>query len=325
MAKDLLPNSKINKSIGLLENFYIDKWKGLELPFTKNIVFIKKDSNRADLNYLKKIIKDKAILSPKGTFVCYDLKTVKKIANYWELFDRLVTLSIAISILTKKACVYRAHIDYNESGKKIIYYSPKYTDDPYFPHFSENDFAKFDTKELSCLKKIFEHLDKLNLWESSGQFNRLKNGINFYHNALNRKAFLLRLIDFFVVLESLFSDSSDKSEIAYKICLRTSYIVCSKESNRIQRKDVFDLLSVGYLLRSSYLHGGDVERLIKKKKGISSYTFFDDYLPKLRTIVEKVLENIIMDDNTYRLFSAKNTEAHNREMKEFFDNLVLGF
>jgi len=317
--KDVFSSDKINKSIGLIQNAKVE-YEGDKLSVSDSMVFVTNASNRNDVEVLQNYLKERNRQIPAGTFVFYDLKKARSLKNHWEIFDKIQNLANAIRILTHKDCNYSIHMQYNDSGDKTLYYKPIYIVDPLDPRFFGQDVAIVKKQEIELLKKIFIAIDKLNPQNQKG-FNRLKNALNFYEKACDERSHLQQLINFFVVLESLFSDS-EKSEIAYKIRLRTSYVTCSSRG-LAKRKEVFNLIKLGYDIRSYLLHGSDVENFIQRKVKQNSYSFFLDYLPKLRKIVDYTLEKILLNKKMYMLFSDNKLLRNDKSLKEFLDYLVL--
>lgn len=310
--------SKANISIGFIPNLYVDfKGEKSVIPFFDGFSFIKENwTGEKCLNDLKKFIKEEMRYIPRGVFLLYKIPETIKLKHYWEFCNKLENVVRAIRIMTNQSC-------------KLLFDMDCCNDIPYIPNSNivpldfpeEMEIIKIKKEDFKELKTIFGRLEGLNL-SNFTKYSRLKNSINFYDNACYEKGHLLKLVNFFISLESLFSDDK-KSEISYKIRLRTACINYPERNRRKERKEVFNLIKEGYNIRSLFLHGSDVDNSIKKRN-TSGYSYFEDYLPKIRFIVEKTIKHILLNKKEYELFSDERKSKKPKEITEYLDSMVLG-
>lgn len=83
--------------------------------------------------------------------------------------------------------------------------------------------------------------------------NRIERALLFLHAARKSEPLLIRISNYIMMLECLFSNSNEG--VSWKIPLRTA---CFIESTKIERQYVFDFLSVAYDVRSRYVHGNQL-------------------------------------------------------------------
>jgi len=176
--------------------------------------------------------------------------------------------------------------------------------------------------ELRRIKKIYRNLGVIGT-EDFYKYSPLHNSVKFYEHSYNERWTLLKTMLLFVSLESIFGE---KTEIAYKISSRASYLLHPNDSKK--RLEVFSFLKKAYNIRSSFSHGGNVENDIclieeqmKKNKNIENYDFHHDFVKDLESVVVGCLKNILLDDKLAKLFSSnKNSKG----ISEYLDNLVVG-
>jgi hypothetical protein len=288
--KEKCKGDKVDSSIGFISSIYIEFEGNSKIEIFDNISFVNEDNSDYE-KIIKEIKKEKNL--PEGIFLIYELPKELSIETNNELSDRVENVARAIRFLKKADCEYVFHADcYNKS-----LYEPSLNSNK---SYSRKSITKIIEKDFKRLNKLFIKLESLKL-QDFGEYNRLKNAINFYDKACFDGGHLSSLVNFFISLESLFSDD-EKTEIAYKIRLRTAYLNYPQKNEREERKKVFDLIKEGYRIRSLFLHGGDVKSDSKiKKKG--SYSYLEEYIPEIKDIVRKTIKEILLDENHYSFFS----------------------
>lgn len=174
-----------------------------------------------------------------------------------------------------------------------------------------------DENDLKQIKKIYTNLGIADI-ENFHKYSPLHNSVKFYEHSYNERWTVLKTMLLFISLESILGE---KTEIAYKISSRASYMLYPKNSKK--RLEVFNFLKKAYGIRSSFAHGGNVEagirkieKQMKENKGIDYYGFHDD----LESIVIGCLKNILLDKKLTKLFSST---ANNNEISKYLDSLVI--
>ena len=191
--------------------------------------------------------------------------------------------------------------------------------------YADRNKSHIDSRqELNTIKKIYERLGEANVSRTI-YYSKLYNAVKFFNHSYNEHWTLLKTTLAFTALESLFSDS-DKSEVSYKVALRTACFLFPKNAQK--RADAFTFIRRGYEIRSLFVHGSDVEKQINKimkkfetEKGVDWYDFHYHYVLGLSEIVSQCLLKVLLN-KTYFDFFTKEKHKPDDE-KKFFDNLVL--
>lgn len=189
-------------------------------------------------------------------------------------------------------------------------------------YWNRNFIEIKDENDLKQIKKIYNNLGIADI-ENFHKYSPLHNSVKFYEHSYSERWTLLKTMLLFISLESIFGE---KTEIAYKISSRASYLLYPKNSKK--RLEVFNFLKKAYGIRSSFAHGGNVEvdiqkieRQMKENKGVDYYGFHHDFVKDLESIVIGCLKNILLDKKLTELFSSTQ---NNNEISKYLDSLVIG-
>jgi hypothetical protein len=255
---------------------------------------------------------------PKATVVIYDFSGARKENIAFEGSHYFHQLSIAIKILKKEECKCVYYFSYNKSKNKTVFYKPfDSIEDDRMGSLGYKTFLKTEA-DLSNLNIIFKNLTNLPI-DNGFNYNPLLNAVSYTDRAQDTAWIIMKITLFFIALESLFS--TDKTEIAYKLSLRTASFLYPDDKEKKCR--VFTVLKIGYDLRSKFLHGSktELEKLGKKlnKGDGKEYSVFFDFPSELNSIVCDVLNKILIDDVLVEIFSKRSAE----EISKYLDKIVL--
>ncbi|MBT2591370.1 hypothetical protein J7E50_14160 [Pedobacter sp. ISL-68] len=159
------------------------------------------------------------------------------------------------------------------------------------PEFDENNPSKIGT---------------LNFLDYNNQMSRLNRALNFLSFARNN-SFLPQKISFYIaILECLFT--TDNSEVTHKIKERVSLYIGGSKEDKIRN---FDLINIGYLVRSKFMHGQPFDKKIASREALIEVSVKLDQL--LRILLNKIIQHDM------EVFNKTNDELNN-----WFKDLLLG-
>lgn len=246
----------------------------------------------------------------------FEARRVEKTA--FEASEAFDNFCVAIRILTGMRCETKVFlpVDGTTVYKPFVFDFRDFINDHRFT-------SKIDTKrDIEKVSQIYKRIRELELGRHHDNVGpRIKNAIRIFQASYHEHWYLLNITLLLVVLESLFTDSS-KSEVSYKIALRTAFLLYPESP--IDRKRVFNLIKVAYDIRSSFVHGthSDEKKAATKLAAVGLTDVSISYaLPQIICeTVSQTLKTIILDDKLYQFFSSKQKE--NVEAT-FFEDLVL--
>lgn len=295
--------------------------KDIEVVFDDKLSLVKTDDKDEIINFYKKEIQpldDFYSISSWTYHLVY--KYEKDERKYQEDFNRFLLLVTSIRLLTKKNSDLGVYFSINRSAKPIKYYKPFYGDRNDYHMKDQNKSFITNSEELNLLKDLYTKLIKLDLYKEP-KFSRLKNAVEFFNRANDTHWVVLKITMLFIALESLFSDTKD--EISYKIRLRTAFFLYPE--NKERRKQIFELLKIGYDIRSKFLHGSELndsknQKKLEKITGKEDYSVLFDFPLSLYEIVNDVIFKILTENRFYDFFSKNKSED---EDAGFFDSFIL--
>jgi len=254
---------------------------------------------------------------PFGTVVFYNYGSARKDKIAFESSHYFDELSKAIRIATNKNCKCVYHLSYNKAEKPTKFYKPyDFIDNDDNFSFNNDSYIK-NKKDLRIINSIFKSLIKLPI-DNGVNHTPLLNAVRFLNHAQNEHWLSLKITLFFIALESLFS--TDNNEISFKVSLRASYFLYSK--NKEKRSRVFNILRNGYDLRSGFVHGlkKDEHKIAQKlKKGSSDYSMMIDFPEELNSMVCDIVNKILTTETLFKLFSSGNKN----EIENYLSSLVI--
>jgi hypothetical protein len=325
----LTRKEKITNSIGYLKYFKYSfgadqQSKVVEIDDKLSLIDFTLD--REDLNRVLFHMEEKnrrRSLNLNGTFVLYTLEKTRPVVHVFEMLEKFLNLSLAVQLLTSHDCKPVVEMSYDNSEVPTKYYDISDTDTNDIGWEKSSHIGK---ELLKRLRVVYKSIDKYTKWQSinTRDFSRINNALRFYSIAQDTHWELMKLVLLISVLESLFSDGG--MEIAYKIRIRSAYLLVSDRDSSDERIRISDIIKHGYDIRSKFLHGGNVEDLIidkRNKKKIHEYGL-TGYLPELKRTIEFILTKILEDEKLIAFFS-NNNRGKNKEKEEalFFEKLVF--
>ncbi len=234
----------------------------------------------------------------------------------WLPWEKMRRFAIAVRLATAKDCDCTVWFGLNDNGqplKESIWGARLKNFDSFSLH---DEKSHVDRKQLNIAKKLFKNID---LVDTQKDYTRLKNALTFYEYGYDEGAFIFKLINLFITLESLFSD--DDKEISFKIALRVSWFLSPRD--KVKRRELFNNLKKMYNLRSRLLHGDDFEKAAAKLHvSKNSYSYLSEALPQLSLIVTKVLFEIFIDKNKVAVFNA-SSQSEKRKLDSYLYELVF--
>jgi len=318
-------DSKVVKHITYVPNlFFGNALRDKALKIDEKLSVINSNKEKNAILFLRKYLSTtRRTNSFPGSCFLYEYKGRMK--WHFEAQDCVRRFLTAVRIYKETRC--DAEVDFTiENSAKKQYYRPFDFSKSSYGIYLDREKSKIESRqELNKIKKIYQKLGEAKFSETI-YYSKIYNCVKFFNHSYDEHWTLLKTMLAFTALESLFSDTS-KSEVAYKIALRTSYFLHPKDSKK--RKETFNIVKRGYDIRSHFVHGSDVEKQVDKimakfqqEKGVDYYGFHHHYIFDLSSVVSQCLAKILLDKNYFSFFSkAKHTTE---EEAIFFDNLVLG-
>ena len=239
--------------------------------------------------------------------------------HFFEAEDQLRLFFTATRIYYGGFCELRGTIHFIDEK----YYEP-FIHEKTFSYHYENGITIKSITDFNAIKKIYENLSKAKI-DKFYVYSKIHNGVNFLNKSFETAWILLRILFSISVLESLFSDSA-KTEVTYKISLRTAYFLYPDSPE--DRQKTFKFIKRAYDIRSCFVHGANVEKEVTKlqknigkEEGNESYSFYHDFPLKLDSVVSQCLAKILQDDKLFDFFN--NEKISSEEEANFYDSLVL--
>jgi len=324
----LMKNEKITKTLGYLKSFKFD-FQGVASPLEidRDVFLLPFDGNREDIKHLKQDWADTGNLFKNiesyGTFVLHSLEKRRSLNNIYESLNKFYNLSLAVRLLTRRRCDNFMSLSYDDSASPTIFFDASRSgNDVYTDRDNLSYLGKGDLFRLKNILKAIEY-NTIPDTIDPNKYSRLNNALRFYRIAYDTDWHLMKLILYFVVLESLFSDRDDHSDISYKVRIRSAYLLYPNTEDKVKREKVFEDLKHGYDIRSKFLHGDNVEKEILHKKKIhkiGDYMYTTDYLSILNEITSSIFLKIFENNENLKFFS---TAQNSSSDKIFFNALVL--
>ncbi|HEY0948350.1 MAG TPA: hypothetical protein VGE53_02595 [Candidatus Paceibacterota bacterium] len=254
-----------------------------------------------------------------GTFFLHKYKSEKKA---FEAEDRVRTFLTAVKIFKNSWCSSNFSFSIGPRNKFYRPFNLTGRVDEIF--FSQKNTTLSSMTEFNKIKKIHQRLYSAG-FENHLHYSKLCNATVFFNRSYEEAWTLMKTTLAFTAIESLFSDSS-KSEVTYKVALRTATFLYPKDF--LKRREVFNFIKRGYDIRSYFVHGSDVQKrvetLMKKfaeEKG-EAYDFHRNFIQDLEGIVAECLKKILLDEKLFAFFS--NEKISPAEESEFYEKLSLG-
>lgn len=240
---------------------YVKLTDELNLKYLKidkdKISLVEQKEEGAALDFLSNNLFEYNYWDKKGTVVFYCYGSQRKSSIAFEGGYYLGRLCIAIKIFTKKKARLIYHFSYDKTTLPVKFYRPYdfIMDDSDIGYRSEDVSYLKTSSDIDELNRIYKSLVTLPI-DNGFNYNRILNAVVNTDRAQNENWINLKITLFFIALESLFSDS-DKTELIYKISLRTASLLHNNDKSK--KVDVFRFLKVGYDMRSKFLHGSKVD------------------------------------------------------------------
>lgn len=301
--------------------FFNDELSRKDIKIDDSLWIINGSKEKNGRNFLINFIKQKTrSIRISGSYFLYIYSGKRK--NRFEAEDCVRRFLTAVRIYKNKNCDSDIYFSIEDSLKKK-YYKPYDLRKDVLGFYDRNSSTISSRKELNTIKKIYKNLDEVKINDHL-HYSKLHNAITFFNHSYDEHWTLLKTTLFFTSLESLFSDSQ-RSELTYKIALRTSYFLHPKDSEK--RKEVFNFIKMGYEIRSYFVHGSNSEERINKlmkkyqiKKKVDWYGFHHHFIEDLQEIVVSCLRKILLDKKYIGFFAY---DKKDKEVNDFFDNLVM--
>jgi hypothetical protein len=242
----------------------------------------------------------------------------------FEMEERIRILCLAVRLLTAQKCFSLATFKYNDEIDPPEFYRPFVDKNPIGSGIPEEETSIISSvAEFEQLQLLYSKLVEINPFKYDDRFSKLLNAVRFYSRINETAWFLQKIVHAFVGLESLFSDQT-KSEITYKVSIRTAYFLYPDDSK--ERHAIYDLLKIAYDVRSSFLHGSKVDetKLTKKLQELKQSAEYDLWfaLPnELNYLLSKAIEKILLSEDHLAFF---NGDPDSKKEAAFYDQLVLG-
>lgn len=314
-------DSKPNKEISFAKGLYFQgELFNKSIKIDEELQVLGGDKEKKSILFLEKFVKETEARYYELKRGSYFLYKFKKPPRYrFEGQDRLRLFLTAVRIYKNTKCESRIH--FSLEGKRFFR--------PFIlPHregiYRINESIINSRKELNIIKKIFQRL-KAAKCEENSYYSKIFNAVKFFNHSYDEHWTLLKTTLAYTALESLFSDS-EKTEVIYKISLRTAYFLHPKD--HIQREKVFRFIKYGYDIRSYFVHGSDVQRQVNKvmkkigkEKNKPEYSFHFDFVADLREILSKCLTRALLDKNSFNFFTGIKIPPE--QERDFYDSLVL--
>lgn len=317
-------DSKVVSNFSFVHNLFLqNNLKEKNIIIDDNLSIISKGKGIKYVSFLTNFLRTKrGINHISGTYFLY--KYNEKAKYYFEAQDRVRMFITAVRIFKNTKCDCQVNFSIQDS-KNNKYYRP-------FDFFELNSDL-FGTKgksfiesrkEFSIIKKIYSKL-KESKFDKNIYYSKIYNAVRFFNYSYNQQWTLLKTTLAITALESLFSDS-DKSEITFKIAIRTAYFLYPNKPD--ERKEVFDFIKYAYSIRSHLVHGSNVEKhlaniekKLHKKRGGDYYSFHLHFVNDLNNILTKCLAKALLNNKCFKFFNA--TKISSNEEIDFYDQIVL--
>jgi len=306
-------NDVITKTIGLFSNLELDaQLKNSVVEISPNLSIVTTNSEKMAINHLSEVgeINNKNDIS--STYLKYAHDPLEPSRLSFDALEVFENFCLTVRLATGKKCECSAYISCNEKIKPDYYYKPFIISNFNDLWILKTERATIkDLTEINTIKSLFLKVNEQNPAAISFEYPRLCNALKFFNMAYSTKWFLLKIVHLFTVLESIFSENPN--EIAYKISLRTAYLLHPDDS--ASRKKVFGFLKQGYDIRSRFLHGNKINYANKEKQlqnilGVQHYSLMFKYPEDLYDIVRRVINKIITNETIYKLLSEQNEELY---------------
>jgi len=152
--------------------------------------------------------------------------------------------------------------------------------------------------ELNGQNKINQViLSKTPLNYDHNDYNRIERALMFLQIARNNSYLPYRLAFFVPILECLFGDVGNKSDITHKVAERVAFYVGKSSADRY---DCYTNVKDAYAIRSKFIHGDIFEKASLRKVDLLS--------PKIEEITRLALKKIITTDSNRFIDDAKRAE-----------------
>lgn len=326
---DFDKKGKLNKFYSWIPNLYLSPQMGdIEIKLEDDFYICSKQKHK----FYRGIINDHI----KNNFNVVNIRSVilffkypKNYKYYFLAEDKVRRFLSAVKIFYGKNSDSLLGLSISDNQREKYYkfdnyssYSDRHREIITDVHIRRNFIEIKDKKELNQIKLIYKNLGVVDS-ENFHKYSPLHNSIKFFEHSYDERWTVLKTMLLFISLESILSE---KTEVAYKIASRASYLLYPKDpSNRIK---IFNFLRKAYTIRSSFAHGGNFEREIrkieermKKDKSVEYYGFHDDFIKDLENIVTGCLKRILLNRELTIIFSLENNQE---KVSEYLDKLVIG-
>lgn len=316
----LLHEEDVTKTVGFLSSVSITGF-GEELFMIDDDLFVVPFAKAGEyVDEFKKVTSFKMVRN--GAFILHVLDKRRPLKWVFESFYKFENFCTAVRLVTGKRCNRIGEMSFDDSRIPVHFYEPfVLNEDSYISHRQWSQVDLEVLKRISNVYRIIEHNTVPDAHHEKN-YSRLNNALRFYNIAYDTHFELMKTVLLFIVLESLFSDRKDLSDISYKVRLRAAYICFPEADNKKEREDVFEKIKHGYDIRSRLVHGDNVEREIRKKSkdDVLGEGGLTSYLPLLLDIVNKVFLHILENKENLEFFSKAQDPTAD---KKFFNDLVL--
>lgn len=182
---------------------------------------------------------------------------------------------------------------------------PKFITNPagYHTWIKSNKPKKSVTESLNLLKNtvpLFETVQSV-LDESRKGVYSLEVALLVYQKTAFQKEILNNFINLVTIIESLLTD---KEDLSYKFAIRTTLLI---ESNKEDRRELYDFLREVYRNRSTLVHGSD-----------TSMFAYKDYL-RLKERLEPLTKQVLL-----KYIDLANKKMSKKDIMDYLDNIALG-
>lgn len=319
----------LNKFYSWIPNLYLSPDMGdIQIKLEEDFYICSKQKHKFYVNIISDYVKNNFNTVNINSAILF-FKYPKNNKYYFIGEGKVKRFLCAVKIFYSKNCDSLLSLSISDNQKhkyyKIDNYS-NYTDrhrEVMADVHIKRDFIEIkNRKELNQIKIIYKNLGIVDS-ENFHKYSPLHNSIKFFEHSYSQRWTVLKTMLLFISLESVLGG---KTEITYKIATRASYLLYPKDSNN--RIKIFNFLKKAYDIRSSFAHGGNFEKEIKKienkmvqDKGVKYYGFHDDFIKDLEAIVTGCIKTILLKDELTNIFSLENGQE---KISKYLDELVIG-
>lgn len=163
----------------------------------------------------------------------------------------------------------------------------------------DKEFETISFEELNYIKSFYAKVSEV----FNTKMSRLRPALFYFQAGIHQRLDIRRLVDFCIVLESLFNTSP--IEVAHQVRTRTAWFLGNTKEERLK---FFELIRNVYNARSSLIHGKNLPgKLTSKILGLIS---------SLENVVWAALRRIFLDDELFKIFNSYKDKEFDKYLTE---------